>query len=486
VLDDNNIVEIKRLQEIRDLKADALDGKAVIIAPSSPLSVAREFLNRTHGDARRAKLLRHRGTFYRWDGAAWGELGEEVIRAEIYEFLADCFRQGTNGALVPVEPNIRMVAEVLAALKAVALIGDEIDPPAWLGGDQKPSPDKIVAFRNGLLCLPTSELLPATPAFFTLSTLDVAWGGEAAPRPERWLSFLEELWREDPESIDTLQRIFGYCLTCDTRLQKSFMIVGPIRSGKGTIGRVLTALLGKHNTVTPTLGNLGAHFGRASLIGKRLALVGDAKIGRDSDPIAIAEHILGITGEDGVTIPRKNQPDWIGNLLLKLVVLCTETPQMTDDSAGIAFRFIILKLTTSFFDREDLDLTENLLSELPGIAAWAVAGWIALFGEQGSGKITQPKSAQGHVNDLRDLSSDIKEYLDERCDFSPDYRVPRDLLYQDYCSWRSAQGRHIVTKAVFGKKLRTAFPGLSDYQPGETTASESRRPREYRGLRLRP
>lgn len=188
---------------------------------------------------------------------------------------------------------------------------------------------------------------------------------------------------------------------------------------------MLAALIGKHNTVTPTLANLGNHFGRASLIGKRLALIGDAKIGRDSDPVAIAEHILGITGEDGVTIPRKHQPDWIGKLPLKLVVLCTETPQMTDDSAGIAFRFIILQLTESFLDREDLDLTEKLVSELPGIAVWAVAGWSALFGEQGSGKITQPKSAQGHVNDLRDLSSDIKQYLDERCDFHPDYVVEK-------------------------------------------------------------
>lgn len=54
MLDDDNIVEIKRLQEIRNLKADAADDKAVIITPSSPLSVAQEFLNRTHGDARRA------------------------------------------------------------------------------------------------------------------------------------------------------------------------------------------------------------------------------------------------------------------------------------------------------------------------------------------------------------------------------------------------------------------------------------------------
>jgi putative DNA primase/helicase len=59
-----------------------------------------------------------------------------------------------------------------------------------------------------------------------------------------WLDFLNDLWPDDAESIDTLQEIAGYLLTARTDLQKFFMIIGPPRSGKGTIIRVLTALLG--------------------------------------------------------------------------------------------------------------------------------------------------------------------------------------------------------------------------------------------------
>jgi putative DNA primase/helicase len=221
-----------------------------------------------------------------------------------------------------------------------------------------------------------------------------------------------------------------------------------------------------------------------SLIGKRLAVVGDAKIGRDSDPVAIAEHILGITGEDSVTVPRKNLPDWIGRLTVKLLVLCTEVPKMTDDSAGIASRFVILRLTQSFLGKEDTGLTDLLMEELPGIALWALGGWHAIFGEKGDKKIPQPGSAMGHVGDFNDLSSDIKQYLDERCDFDTGYRIPRIELYKDYCSWREAQGRPRVNSAVFGRKLRTAFPGLGDYHPPEIATSEKRPPREYCGLRL--
>src|SRR5262245_30303787 len=41
--------------------------------------------------------------------------------------------------------------------------------------------------------------------------------------------------------------MFGLMLTGDTRFQKVFMLIGPKRSGKGTIARVLTELLGKDN-----------------------------------------------------------------------------------------------------------------------------------------------------------------------------------------------------------------------------------------------
>jgi putative DNA primase/helicase len=465
----------------RDDSAPPADGKAIIISPSAPMTVAGTFLNHVYGDERYPRLVRHRGVFYQWNGTAWSEIGEEPIRAKIYDFLAKCFRSGEKG-LDPIHPNIKLVNEVLAALKAVALIGDEVEPPVWLGGDERPSPNEIVVFQNGLLHLPTLDLIPPTPDFFTLSALGVEWDPNA-PEPKRFLAFLKQLWPDDQESINTLQKIFGYLLTRGTKLQKAFMLVGPPRSGKGTIGRVLTALVGKQNVTSPTLSTLSGRFGRASLIDKLIAIIGDARVGRDTDPVAIAEHILSITGEDAVTIERKNKDDWIGRLSVRFVVLCTEVPQMADDSAGIADRFIILQLVKSFLGQEDLDLTDGLLRELGSIAVWSVAGWHALFGDKGSGTIAQPESAQGHVDDIKDLASSIKHYLDERCEFGPDYHVEKAVLYKDHCSWREAQGLKAIAQAVFGRKLRTAFPGLAYYHPDSEQGRG--RPKHYLGLRLR-
>ena len=77
-------------------------------------------------------------------------------------------------------------------------------------------------------------LRPHSPEFFTHNALDFDFDPHA-PSPDNWRRFLDDLWANDPASIETLQEIFGYCLTPDTRQQKMFLTVGPKRSGKGLL-----------------------------------------------------------------------------------------------------------------------------------------------------------------------------------------------------------------------------------------------------------
>ena len=69
------------------------------------------------------------------------------------------------------------------------------------------------------------------------------------------------------------------------------MLVGPKRSGKGTIARILTDLIGKANVAGPTLSGLGTNFGLAPLIGKPLAIIDDARLSGKADASVIAERL---------------------------------------------------------------------------------------------------------------------------------------------------------------------------------------------------
>ena len=182
------------------------------------------------------------GRFFEWSGCAWPEVDEAGLRARLYAFLDRCQSKTAKGELKPVKPNAQMVAAVLDALRAAAHLDAAIEPPAWLDGEYRPRPPahELVACANGLMHLPTEVLLPHTPSFFNHNALNFDYEPYAR-EPRQWLDFLNQLWRDDPQAVDTLQEIFGYCLTADTSQQKAFALIGPKRSGKGTIGRVFTS-----------------------------------------------------------------------------------------------------------------------------------------------------------------------------------------------------------------------------------------------------
>src|SRR4030095_15190903 len=108
--------------------------------------------------------------------------------------------------------------------------------------------------------------------FFTLMGVDFDYN-PTAPKPINWLNFLSELWPNDPQSIQTLQEWIGYLLTPQTHFQKMLMLVGPKRSGKVTIGRVIQMLLGSRNICGPTLASMCEPFGLSNLIGKSVAII---------------------------------------------------------------------------------------------------------------------------------------------------------------------------------------------------------------------
>ena len=216
--------------------------------------------------------------------------------------------------------------------------------------------------------------VPQRQRFFTPVALDYDFDIDAGP-PEHWLRFLSQLWPDDPQSIATLQEWFGYCLTLDTRQQKILMMVGPKRSGKGTIARVLRRLIGERNVAGPTLSSLGGPFGLQPLLGKSVAIISDARLGGRTDGSIVTERLLSISGEDSLSIDRKNTTAVESKLDTRLMLLSNELPRLSDVSGALAGRMIILRLSESWYGREDHGLFMRLEAELPGILLWAIEGW---------------------------------------------------------------------------------------------------------------
>ena len=151
--------------------------------------------------------------------------------------------------------------------------------------------------------MPTLKLWPTTPSYFGPAPSPVVWSDDP-PEPERWLQFLEEIFPDDPQARDTFQEAFGYSTSSDTRQQKIFALHGQPRSGRGTLLRVMTAIIGSQNITDPGLSSLGERFGLESFIGKGVAIIGDARLDSCSKAAAITQALLRISGEDRMDVER--------------------------------------------------------------------------------------------------------------------------------------------------------------------------------------
>ncbi len=451
----------------------------IVLSPADPVPSARQFIETRYTNGADRTLHHHAGEFYAWDGMCYRVADVDAVRAQLYAFLDAAVRRTTDRKTAPFQPNINKVNNVRDALKAVANLPSTITAPAWLTDEHVPDmtlpPHEILACRNGLLHLPSIELLPHTPLFFSRNALDYNYDPDALD-PEAWLRFLDDLWADDPQVVDTLQEIFGYLLTNDTRQQKMILLVGPKRSGKGTLGRVLTALLGSANVCAPTLNGLSSNFGLADLIGKTAAIISDARLGGRADQHAIAERLLSVSGEELLTIDRKYLTPWTGKLAARFVLLTNELPRIADTSGALASRFIILTMKESFYGREDPGLTDKLLREMPGILNWAIIGWQRLTKR---GHFVQPASSVEAMRELEDLGSPIGAFIRDMCIIGGE--VACSELFEAWQTWCKDHGReHPGTSQNFGRGLRAAVPGLKIQQ----SRTDVGRVRKYQGIGL--
>lgn len=448
-------------------------------APYAPMAVGQRVYRRFRADGV-CTLLAWRGGWILWCVTHWSELEDAQLRSHLYRSLSKATYEHVTSKGVETKnwnPDMRKVANVMQAMRALAHLPSGIDPPSWIAdGTTETEAYQMLSCTNGLFDLRTRQRIDHTPTLFNIVSVPFAYEPEAAD-PAVWLAFLDSLWPNDRESIMLLQEFFGYVLSGRTDMQKMLMLIGPIRSGKGTIARVLTYLIGKENVAGPTLANLATNFGLSPLIHRPLAIIADARLGNTPSHVVV-ERLLSITGEDVMTIDLKYRAPWTGRLLTRFVMMSNELPRFSDSSGAIATRMLILQLTNSFLDREDLTLEQRLMTELPGILNWALSGLDRLVR---NGKFTVPKSSDAATTMLMDLASPVSAFVRELCVLGPNETVSRQALYFIWKGWAEANGHQSGANITFGRSLNAAVPGLSrvDLPDGD------KRVHGYRGIGLR-
>lgn len=428
------------------------------------------------------------GDFYTWHNNAYRLISETRLRAEILSFLDAAYIEINRKGVIALEPfpaKKSHVDNVIDALKGIAYLDSNTSVPCWLGGDPMPvsDPSMILFGKTRNLDIVTMKVFDASPEWFNFNAIDIDYEDidMSLSRCPRWDEFLHELFGDDAESKLTLLMFMGLLLIANTKFQKAMLVVGPKRSGKGTIARIVRKLVGDINLCGPTTEGLASHFGLQQLIAKTVAIVSDARFSGPNMSV-LTERILAVTGEDTLTIDRKHRSALTMRLLTRFLFLSNELPRLTDSAGALAGRFIVLKLTKSFYGQEDLELETKLLAELPGILAQVVAALRDLLQQ---GRFKQPESARDEVQLLENLTSPIAHFVSDRCevgDAANGMWTSTDDLFSAWRTWCEAEGyQGVGTKSTFCRNLIAAIPKLTKQRPSGSGAG---RPWGYTGIRL--
>lgn len=461
----------------------ALQNGEIILDTNNPLQHAKQFLDSLYAVEGGYKLVHYTGEFFMHSRTHYEEIEEATLRSKLYTFLSKCKKQNRQGDIIDFVATPAIVNGALDAIAALVHLANHPNtkPPVWLDGyaAHNPPAEKLVSLKNGIFQMDQDVLFPHSIGFFTMNSLPFDYDKQA--QCPTWINFLDQLWGDDPQSIDLLQEYMGYILSGDNTQQKFLNIIGPRRSGKGTINKVLVDLLGQHNTVAPQLEELCDTFGLQPWLNKLLASFTDARAPERSRSTVVSQ-LLRIVGGDTVTVNRKNKEAWNGYLPTRIIMYSNEVLQLTENSNALTGRMLVLKMTKSFYGHEDTELAHKLSKELSGIFLWAIAGQKRRIAR--GGHFLQPKSGQEYLDLFSELGNPIGTFIDDALDIDPDGEVDKEDLFAAYRHWANRRNIHPGTDLAFKRRFLAAIQEHRVHS--EQRREDGVRKYIYTGIKLNP
>ena len=267
---------------------------------------------------------------------------------------------------------------------------------------------------------------------FCMNRLPVSYNPDA-PKPEKWLSFLEQLLY--PEDIPTLQEYMGYCLIPSTKAQQMLFLIGNGGEGKSRIGLVMHALLGNNMNTGSVAKIETSNFARADQQFKYLLVDDDMKLGA----LPQTNHIKTIvTAELPMDLEKKGEQSYQGELYVRFMAFGNGSLRaLYDHSDGFYRRQIILSVKPRDKSRKDDPfIAEKMCAEAEGIFLWALEGLHRLMGNDFH--ITQSERTRANVEAAMREGNNILGFMESEGYFlfkADEWTTSKDFytLYTIWC-----------------------------------------------------
>ncbi|RKT35304.1 P4 family phage/plasmid primase-like protein [Roseovarius halotolerans] len=336
----------------------------------------------------------------------------------------------------------------------------------------------MLGVRNGAVNLRTGELVAPSQELMISKTCKTHYD-QKAECPE-WLSFLNDIFNGDADTIRYIQRWMGYILTGETDEQKFLFLDGTGSNGKGVLTLTFEEILGDYVTTISkdylmkqrgSFNNGGTDEVLANLRGARLI---HASEGDPSDVLDEA-RLKHFSGQGTVTAAKKYQSMISFLPVGKIVMDTNDLPNIHSQGDAIWRRVKVINFPNSYANPgdknyvagvskpKDIGVKNRLRSERAGILAWAVRGAVEWYAEQSLGE--EPAAVSDRINRYQVETDPTGDFFEQCCEINSKTFCAHGNLYKAYCAYldHNAAGNPVSTKA-FGaildeKKLKREKPG---------------------------
>jgi P4 family phage/plasmid primase-like protien len=270
--------------------------------------------------------------------------------------------------------------------------------------------------------------------------------------------FLKELIHPavEPDDADLLQRWAGLALFGYNLPQRFLILDGTPNGGKGTLVRIIQALVGLNNTYQLRTECLYERFETYRYRGKTLLIGPDVRGDFLMQPGASMLKVL--VGGDPISAEGKGlNGDFQMFGTFNIVVTCNSRlrVRLEDDAGAWRRRLLVVRYEKPPPTKRILDFDHVLLREEgSGILRWALAGFVKLqaeFAEIGDFNLTDAQ--RGRVDSLLAESDSLRLFVKERMERQEYGDVTTNEIGQAYSEFCADKGWNALPSAVVERTL---------------------------------
>ena len=444
-------------QELENLLKKREDDKEKIRKKKGDKNFTDEYLTKSFIEQQESSIRFTQSLGKQWNiwcGTHWLEDQTQAVRDLVRDHnreIADRIPDGTTTqkAVLSIRSS-NAVLSLSSTERSLAMNAEDWDKDPWL-----------LATPTGTIDLQTGLIRGGYQNDYITKITSVGVGSEICC--PLWLSTLRQIFPDDPEKINFLQRWFGYCLTGVTREEKFLFMNGTGRNGKGTILSIVQWIMGSYSNSLLSEVLMRVSFGAtkdtdlSNLRAARMVVTSEIAEGSKWN----LQRLKDVTGGDRLLSRKLYENLTPFTPTHKLIVQGNNLPKLGHVDPAISNRVILLTFKESFGDNPNVRLKDDLKLEGAGILAWMLEGcrmWVR-------NGLAVPKSIADDTDEYLKTMSDLALWLDANCLFENDQMKSRFYttkeLFENYCAWRKETGEGVfITNADFTNRLKTHGRGI--------------------------